>query len=131
MIAEKAHSLIAIAQLVLASKTPQAIEEARKLYQEYWTTYPKSLAANGARFCYVQSYVESGERAKALTLIEKFRLDDPQWSLAATAYVMLAGEFRTTCRRRSNATDLAAGHRPISGNFGGSPRLGDDRESGQ
>ena len=91
---EKAHSLIAIAHFVVASKTPPAIEEARKLYQEYWTTYPKSLAANGARFCYVRSYVESGERAKALTLIEKFRSEDPQWSLAATAYVMLAGEFR-------------------------------------
>ncbi len=107
---EKAHSLFAIAQLVAAPKTPPAIDEAKKLYQRYWTAYPKSLAANRARFSYVQTYIESGELAEALALIEKFRLEDPQWSLAATAYLLIAGEYRA---RSDDAQKLLILHRAM------------------
>jgi hypothetical protein len=91
---EKAYSLFSVAGIIAARKTPEATEEAQVLYQKYWTTFPKSLSANAARFFYVQTYVNRHELTEALALVEKFRQEDPRWSMAATCYVKIAGEYR-------------------------------------
>lgn len=92
---DRAHAQYEIAQLTFELTFPVRAEEAKQLLEGYWKKYPKSADANWARFYYVQATINQGNLEKSLTLIEQFRQEEPDWSMAATAYVALAGEYLT------------------------------------
>lgn len=91
---EKAHAQYEIARLTMEVKSASKIAEGKKLLSGYWQKYPKSANASWARFYFVQATIDQGALSESFELIERFRQEDPDWSMAATAYVKLAGEYR-------------------------------------
>jgi hypothetical protein len=112
---EKAHAQYEIARLTIEVKSPSKIAEGKQLLSDYWQKYPKSADASWARFYFVQASIEQGDLDQSRALIEEFRQEDPNWSMAATAYVQLAaqhrpkGEFARELEILRRATDNYSG----------------------